>query len=386
MRRLTTVGLLAGVPVLVLLAVLFFGTAHQAAADTPPAPKVATPAPTPVPAHASTAPAVDNSACTGCHRSATREMKISGGETLSLFVNPDTFTQSVHGQQGVACVDCHTTISGYPHPQFSAPDVRQVTLNLNETCRNCHASEFDKSQDSVHQKALASGEREAAVCTDCHGAHEVQKDQNQTHAAVAATSANCHSTVYAKYKDSIHGVALLQNNPDVPGCTDCHGVHNIPDPTTASFRLESPTQMCGSCHTDKERMDKYGISTQVLNTYVSDFHGTTVQMFAKQSPDQQTNKPVCFDCHGVHDISAVNDPQKGLELKENLLTTCQKCHPDATANFPTSWMSHYIPSPTRSPLVWAVDLFYKIFIPTVLGGMAVLVFLDAGRRVRNRLG
>ncbi len=53
-------------------------------------------------------------------------------------------------------------------------------------------------------------------------------------------------------------------------------------------------------------MDKYGISTQVLNTYVADFHGTTVTLFEKQSPDAQTNKPVCYDCHGVHDIAATD--------------------------------------------------------------------------------
>src|SRR5512139_1593530 len=26
------------------------------------------------------------------------------------------------------------------------------------------------------------------------------------------------------------------------------------------------------------------------------------------------NKPVCFDCHGVHDIVRTDDPQKGLQV------------------------------------------------------------------------
>ena len=79
----------------------------------------------------------------------------------------------------------------------------------------------------------------------------------------------------------------------MPTCIDCHGVHNIGDPTTAEFRLKSP-EMCAKCHTDPAIMDKYGISTQVLNTYVADFHGTTVTLFEKQSPDAETNKPVCY--------------------------------------------------------------------------------------------
>jgi len=131
-------------------------------------------------------------------------------------------------------------------------------------------------------------------------------------------------------------------------------------------------------------MHKYGISTDVLNTYVADFHGTTVVLFDKTYPDQPTNKPVCTDCHGVHDIADVNDPTNGLAIRENLLVRCQKCHPDATSNFPDSWMSHYIPSTDKYPIVYYVNLFYKFFIPAVLGPMALLVLMDFGRATINR--
>jgi hypothetical protein len=119
----------------------------------------------------------------------------------------------------------------------------------------------------------------------------------------------------------------------------------------------------------------------VLNTYVSDFHGTTVALFEQQSPDAPTNKPVCYDCHGVHDISRVDDPNTGIKMQENLLVRCQECHPDASANFPSAWMSHYIPSTKTYALVYYVNLFYKIFIPLVLGGMLALVGLDFGHSV-----
>ncbi|HEX7976611.1 MAG TPA: cytochrome c3 family protein, partial [Anaerolineales bacterium] len=197
--------------------------------------------------------------------------------------------------------------------------------------------------------------------------------------------AKCHYAIYQKYSTSVHGSALLgQGNPDVPTCIDCHGVHNIGNPSTAAFRLKSP-ELCAKCHTDPKIMDKYGISTQVLNTYVADFHGTTVTLFQKESADQQTNKPVCFDCHGVHDIKRVDDPQNGLQVKENLLARCKVCHPGASPNFPTAWLSHYIPSPQRYPLVYTVNTFYKFFIPGVLGGMAVLVILDMSVLLRKRL-
>jgi hypothetical protein len=43
-------------------------------------------------------------------------------------------------------------------------------------------------------------------------------------------------------------------------------------------------------------------------------------------------------------------------------------------------MSHYEPSPQAFPLVFYVNLFYKIFIPAVLGGMIFYVLTDIYRR------
>ncbi len=330
--------------------------------------------------------------CLGCHGLPGQSLTLDNGDTLDLFVDPLAHAGSIHGQKGYACVQCHTTVGEFPHPAFSAADLRDVTLQLNQVCARCHAGEAESVKDSVHQAAQARGEREAAVCTDCHTAHNVQQLTDPvTHALlpearqwIPQTCAQCHNTIYEKYLTSVHGEALVgEGNPDVPTCIDCHGVHSIEDPTTAAFRLKSPN-ICARCHTDPQRMGKYNISTQVLSTYVSDFHGTTVVMFEKESPDAETNKPVCYDCHGVHDITRPDDPQKGLQVKENLLKRCQVCHPDATADFPTAWLSHYIPSPEKYPVVYYVNLFYKFFIPGVLGGMAVLVALDFMRLMINR--
>jgi hypothetical protein len=142
--------------------------------------------------------------------------------------------------------------------------------------------------------------------------------------------------------------------------------------------------MCGKCHIDESIMGKYGLSTNVLNTYVGDFHGTSV-IFDQQSPDQDTNKPVCFDCHGVHDIKRVDDPAGGIAIKENMLKKCARCHGnEIPPGFTDSWLSHYTPSAQDYPLVYFVDLFYKVFIPLVLGGMAVFVVSDIVRRTIDR--
>ena len=345
----------------------------------------AAPASAPAPAPAAQKP--DNSACLACHEKPGQSMTLPDGELLSISIDPTSFDHSTH--TNLACQTCHTNIAGFPHPANPAQDTRSYTLQYKDTCRQCHPDQFNQITGSVHTSLLNQGNRNAPVCSDCHNPHTqatIQTDANGNpapaeHAAIAKVCARCHNDIYNQYLNSVHGSGIVDNkNPDVPACTDCHGVHTIQGPDSPGFRINSPTEVCGKCHTNAAIMSKYGISTDVLNTYVADFHGTTVTIFEKTDPEAATNKPVCYDCHGVHNIQAVDDPTKGIALKQNLLATCQRCHPDATANFPDAWLSHYAPSPTEHPLVFFVNLFYYILIPTVIGGMVLFVGTDIYRR------
>jgi nitrate/TMAO reductase-like tetraheme cytochrome c subunit len=330
-----------------------------------------------------------NDYCIGCHSQEGMTRPLGDGTLLPLTIDGSRFRRSVHGQEDIACVDCHSGISTFPHPEFKAESRRAASLNLYTSCQDCHVEQYDNVLDSVHQKAFAAGNFEAPICTDCHNPHEVTRltDRQsgtllpEARTAIPQTCARCHSAIHDVYRDSVHGSALTdEGNLDVPTCIDCHGVHNIQTPTTARFHNEVPL-LCAKCHTDSAIMSKYGINTEVLNTYVADFHGTTVTLFEQVSPDTPTNKPVCTDCHGVHDISLVEDPKTGVAIKQNLLGKCQRCHPDvASENFTDAWMSHFVASPTSFPLVYYVNLFYKILIPAVIGGMLIFVVSDFIRR------
>ncbi|GAB4504492.1 MAG: hypothetical protein Fur0043_14860 [Anaerolineales bacterium] len=335
---------------------------------------------------------VANDTCLGCHSNASMLKTFPSGEELSLFIDGEKFKAAVHGQEEIACVDCHEAMATIPHPEFAVQTVRAAKFQLYTVCQKCHLEQYSSVLDSVHQRALASGNENAAICTDCHNPHtQTRITDKQTgnilpdaRLQIPQVCARCHSAIYETYKESVHGAALTEEgNQFVPTCIDCHGVHNIQEPTTAQFRNDTPL-LCAKCHTDETIMSQYGISTDVLDTYVADFHGTTVSLFEKTDPNLPTNKPVCTDCHGVHGIKFVDDPQAGIALKENLLVKCQRCHPDATANFPDAWMSHYIASPEKFPLVYYVNLFYKILIPTVLGGMGLFVLTDIYRRFLAR--
>jgi predicted CXXCH cytochrome family protein len=232
-----------------------------------------------------------------------------------------------------------------------------------------------------HAEEFAAGNLNTALCVDCHTAHTVS-DPDASKQQVAQVCQQCHADVYEVYSHSVHGAALEEGNTDVPVCTDCHENHDNTGPDDAGYVLFSP-QLCATCHADEELMAEYGINTDVFETYVADFHGTTVEIFEQVSPDQETNKPVCVDCHGVHDILSPEDSNSRV-MKDNLLATCQRCHPDATSDFSDSWLGHYTPDLEQNTLVYLVNVFYWAVIPTTMVGLFVFIGTDVFKTIKNK--
>ena len=323
--------------------------------------------------------------CLACHSQPGIVLEFPNGETIPATVDAMDLHDSVHGAGNswdeLQCTDCHEDYR-FPHEPITAETPREYSVRQNLLCESCHQQKYDAALDSVHGAALMEGNLDAATCTDCHGYHDTSVP-NEPREKISQTCEQCHSEIYDEYAESVHGAALLADgNPDVPTCIDCHGVHNISDPTTVAYRVRSP-ELCAECHADEEMMSHYDISTDVFDTYVSDFHGTTTMLFDPEHPNADPTKAVCYDCHGVHDIKSPDDPEAGI--KQNLLETCQKCHPDATANFPSSWTSHFEPSLQNNTLVYLVNLFYRIVIPVTLAFLGFLVLTDVYRRIRTRL-
>lgn len=325
---------------------------------------------------------LSNEGCLGCHQQPALAITLKSGEKIPLTVDKATFEASVHSSK-ITCLACHSEITSVPHAKLEANDRREYQLQRYEACKTCHFEQYTKTLDSTHYHQLTEGNRQAPVCTDCHGSHAIGPP-DVPRASISKTCAQCHNTISAQYATSVHGKALVNGNDngDVPVCTTCHGVHKMEDPRTASFRLDSP-ELCASCHANTAMMTKYGISTNVFQTYLKDFHGVTVGFYEKQDSNIWSFKAVCTDCHGVHDMRKVDDPESSV-IKANLVKTCQKCHPDATTNFPTAWLMHYEPSPTKFPIVFFVRTFYWIIIPLMVVGVSIHVLLDLWRSMANR--
>lgn len=292
-----------------------------------------------VPSHSPDAPRtakrsnvpVTNNFCLACHGTPTVAMVLPDGEKLSLFVDQAVYERSTHGRNHMLCTACHSTHAQYPHPPTSARTHRELSRGI--------------VQQSCFQ---------------------------------------CHEEVFSQFKQSVHGKALVEEgNLDVPGCPDCHGIHDIANPHTPIFRLESP-DTCSKCHADPELAKKYGMSPYVTQSYLNDFHGATIRLSRKENPNINSYKAVCYDCHGIHDIRKADDPESHV-VKEKLVETCRRCHPGADTNFPASWTSHYAPDRERWPIVYWIDLAYKFLIPGILGPMILYILLDLMRALINRV-
>jgi hypothetical protein len=130
-------------------------------------------------------------------------------------------------------------------------------------------------------------------------------------------------------------------------------------------------------------MAEYDISANVVQTYLDDFHGRTVDLFRRYDAATPSDKAVCFDCHGIHNIRESDDPLSTVH-KDNLPSTCQLCHKDAGPNFARSWLSHISPTMEDNPGVSIVNLAYSILTPLTIGGFLSYISLDVGKRWIDR--
>jgi predicted CXXCH cytochrome family protein len=319
--------------------------------------------------------------CLGCHTDPKETITLASGEKLPLSIDQEAFTRSVHGEN-LRCTDCHSDkTSDHATGEVKFKSRREVTRAYYEQCKGCHFANYTKTLDGVHYAVMSKGNPKAAMCVDCHGAHDISRPA-QPRTRISDTCSRCHQVEAEVYARSVHGRASAAN-PDVPVCTDCHKAHDTTDPRDGALAMRTP-EICGRCHSDQKLMKRYGLSTEVVSTYLADFHGMSASFQKGQRPaDGRRLAAVCTDCHGVHDIQKAEDP-KSTVMSANLRKTCARCHAGASDTFPRAWLSHYPPSMEKAPLVWLVQVFYRLMIPFMVGGLVLQIALHLWRVIANR--
>ena len=378
-----------------ILAIVLLGCVPVALAQKTPAPKPKAPT---------------NDDCLACHGDASAK----GASGRSIAVLPEKFAVSIHGQSGIACVDCHADLAAatdFPHVEKLAP----------VPCANCHAETAAKYEVSVHAQARrASSDSVAAACKDCHGTHDILSSKNPDaptyHLNLPAMCGHCHGNaeiirkgriaignVVAQFQDSIHGQALSKSGLMVaPDCKDCHNAHDIRRKTDASstvFRATVPAT-CGKCHEGVARLYGTGVHGQALakgnpvapvcvtchsahriqraegSTWKAQVlrecgtcHAESVRTYRDTFHGQETRLgfmrvATCADCHGAHEIFPKTDSKSTVSATRRV-ATCRKCHADATESF-----AKYDPHADRGNRQRNPPLFYAAkFMEALLIGV-----------------
>ncbi|TNF28483.1 MAG: cytochrome C [Deltaproteobacteria bacterium] len=314
--------------------------------------------------------------CMDCHSDSEDSLELGDGTEVSVSISEEHWKKNVHAGE-IGCTDCHTAISDYPHPDVEAKDLRDYQINRAETCKRCHYAHFTRVADSIHYKQFEEGNRNAPTCVDCHGAHDIAVP-GEPRMAVDERCAQCHAEISDAYRRSVHGKALLEsNNPDVPVCTDCHGSHQIKDPRNADFHAAS-YQICAKCHSDADRMERYGLNPDVVDTYLDDFHGASNALYAEGLGRPDKKLATCTSCHGIHDIPSFKEADKSV-VRARVLKTCRECHEEVPDGFQDAWLSHYPPTLSEAPLVWLVKWFYRVVIPLIMLGLVLHILMHLWR-------
>ena len=237
---------------------------------------------------------------------------------------------------------------------------------------------------SAHLVALSKGNLNAATCSDCHGAHEMLPAGNpkskisKNNIPTTCGKAGCHEKIAAKYFDGIHGKALLSGNKDAPVCTSCHGDHQILAPNNPKSTVSNANiaQVCSNCHGSVKLTERYGLPSHSVGSYLDSYHGLAAQ-------GGMTTVANCASCHGAHDILPSSDPKSPIN-KANLAKTCGKCHPGADAQFAATPV-HVIPTSKNDPLLYWISQIYVVLIISVIGLMFIHNVFDFGKKAKRKL-
>lgn len=185
--------------------------------------------------------------CLKCHSKKLKKT-LEDGETLFLQVNGEKFADSVH--RVIGCTGCHRDVAKGKHPSRQPiSSHRDYSLKHNETCSQCHESNYAEYKDSVHAKMVAQGSESAPVCSDCHSAHSIQQ-RSVYEPASGEPCSTCHEPIYEAYEQSVHGQARAHGNVirdaqiEAPICSDCHQSHG----TSAVAATDYLRDTCLDCH------------------------------------------------------------------------------------------------------------------------------------------
>lgn len=262
--------------------------------------------------------------------------------------------QTAYALDGSNCLSCHSKLD----VGKTTADGRNVSLKIDGT-------------------NLANSAHQYIDCVQCHAGNPHDGSTQLSKLSSAEKCGACHKFEYQEFLSSIHGQQLQESNLDVPTCVDCHSASGDPhsvlrvlDPTASTYK-KNIAETCGKCHNNQDLMDSYGIVDKVYETYMRSFHGKSLALSSDEL--SKLDAATCTNCHGVHNIKSITDPNSPVAGMDNLAHTCEKCHPGAGIEFAKGFLGHKEASPSFVPVAHYVEKSFGVLTYSVIGLGAIIV-------------
>jgi hypothetical protein len=229
-----------------------------------------------------------------------------GPATLLLFLAASLFALPASAQQ-ISCLDCHGSLD--PPLQVTAEQfAKDIHAQKGLTCASCHGGDPTKADmDAMSKKAGFRGKvlrsQIPEFCGRCHSDAAYMRQYNPS----------LRTDQLAQYKTSVHGMRRAHGDDKVAVCTDCHGVHDL-RPASDTRSKVNPLNIagtCSRCHSNAEYMKAYNIPTDQFAKYSKSVHHDAMTVRGDLSA------PTCTTCHGNHGAAP-----PGVDSVKNVCATC----------------------------------------------------------------
>jgi len=291
--------------------------------------------------------------CLMCHDD-SELTKISGERVVSLFVNQTKFEASVHGREGMTCVDCHQDLDGLEDEH--ARELESVD------CTVCHDDVSEIYDASLHGREVLAGNALAPHCWDCHGAHDIlrseEEDSRVNRFNIPIMCGNCHKegapvarmfnipqdSILTHYRQSIHGEGLFRRGLTISAvCIDCHTAHNVRDheDPESSIHRDKVAGTCQQCHGRIEQVHQKVIAGELWE-HEPDKVPACIECHEPHEVrrvyyNEGVSDRECLACHGREDLETSEGDERDLFVHEGILNrsahdnvACIQCHTGAT--------------------------------------------------------
>lgn len=196
--------------------------------------------------------------CGDCHSTHATADGESGEENVRHYL--DSVHGRAVAQAGLivaaTCADCHGEHKVLPSANRESPVHRE---NVADTCGNCHVGVSETFTKSIHGQKLLAGDPKAPVCSDCHTAHAITRTDTPSFMLDLVTECgDCHDrpadgsrrSFYETYRASYHGQVNALGYARSARCSDCHGAHDVQRINDPASRLnpDNIVATCRTCH------------------------------------------------------------------------------------------------------------------------------------------